>query len=206
MKIKPLYIYSSIIILAIVFLIVSSRESGSSNSMNNPHGNMMGDEANKGMPNDDVHKGLSGSGNPSGGNVSDNIKHMMAKMEEQYKANPDDTLKAREYADFLTSAHQSDKAIPIYEKLLDKAPKRTDIRFALAYIYFTRQDFGKSEQVINQVLAYDKNNLHAKFNKGLILVTRGEKEKGKALWQEVVNASPNSSIASKTKEALKELK
>lgn len=203
MKIKPIYIYSTIIIIAIVFLIVSSKGNGSSSSMN---GNMPNDEVHKGMPNDDVHKGLNGgAGNPSGSNVSDNVKHMMAKMEETYKANPNDTLKAREYADFLTSAHQSDKAIPIYEKILVKDSKRTDIRFALAYIYFTKQDFNKSEELVNKVLDYDKNNLHAKFNKGLILITKGEKEKGKAIWQDLVKSSPNSEIAGKTKEALKEL-
>lgn len=204
MKIKPLYIYGTIIIIAIVFLIISSnRGSGSSNSM---QGNMPNDDIHKGMPNDDVHKGLNGgTGNPSGSNVSDNVKHMMAKMEDSYKANPNDTLKAREYADFLTSAHQSDKAIPIYQKILDKDTKRTDIRFALAYIYFTKQEFDKSEEIVNKVLDYDKNNLHAKFNKGLILITKGEKEKGKSIWQDLVKSSPNSEIAAKTREALKEL-
>ena len=197
MKLKPLYIYAAIIIAAVVFLVISS--GNDKNEMADSHA-VQGN-----MPDDDIHKGLSDSKDPSKGNVADNIKHMMEEMNKMYEANPDDTLKAREYADFLASAHHPEKAISVYEKILQKNPKRTDINFTVAYLYFTKQDYNKSELYIDKILNYDRNNVHAKFNKGLILVSKGDKEKGRSIWKEIVDKYPDSEITQKTQEALKNL-
>ncbi len=196
MKIKPLYIYLGIILLAVVLLIVFSSESEKAPEMSS-----------KEMPEDDIHKKLgSGMGDPSGANVSSEVKMKMEQLRKAAENNPDDTLALREYADFLSQAHKQNDAIELYNKILRKDNKRTDIRFNVALIYFHKQDYAAAEKMIKEVFTYDKKNVQAKYNLGAIAATRGDKEQAKKYWNEVITESPKSPLASMAAEALKALK
>jgi tetratricopeptide (TPR) repeat protein len=159
------------------------------------------------MPQDEIHKGLShpGMGGPSGTNVSEEVKKKMEILRTEYKINKNDTLKAREYADFLAAAHKPNDAIPVYENILKKNYKRTDIRFSLALVYYNKQDFNKAEELISDVLKYDKNNGQAKYNLGAIAANRGEKDKAKKIWEELIKEQPNTELSSMSQESLKRL-
>ena len=97
------------------------------------------------MPMDEVHKKLNNgmTQNPSGSNVSEEVKHKLDVMKKAVDANPSDTLKMREYADFLAAAHKPDDALLYYQKIIDKDKKRKDIYFSMTLIYYTKGDLGK---------------------------------------------------------------
>jgi len=194
MKIKPLYIYLAVLAAAIIFLVVfTSDKKEETNPMT----------AN-GMPQDDIHKGLDPH-NPSGANVSGEVKARMEELKKEYESSPQDTLKMKNYADFLAMAHKPDQAVPLYEKILQKDPKRTDVRFSLALIHYNKSDFRKAEDVINKVFDYDKKNVQAKYNLGAIAATKGDKEKAKQFWQELVKESPDSETGKMAQESLNAL-
>lgn len=195
MKIKPLYIYLSVLAAAIIFLVIFTSDNNKEEA--NP---MTG----KGMPQDEIHKGLDPH-NPSGSNVSSEVKMRMDELRKEYESNPQDTLKMKNYADFLAMAHKPDQAVPLYEKILQKDPKRTDVRFSLALIHYNRSDFPKAEEIINKVLDYDKKNAQAKYNLGAIAATKGDKEKAKQLWTDLIKESPNTETAKMADESLKAL-
>lgn len=196
MKIKPLYIYLSVLIAAIIFLIVFTSD------VNDDEKNPM--TGNSGMPQDEIHKGLDPN-NPSGANVSAEVKKRMDQLKKEYESNPQDTLKMKNYADFLAMAHKPNDAVPLYEKILQKDPKRTDVRFSLALIHYNKSDFQKAEEIINKVFEYDKKNLQAKYNLGAIAATKGDKEKAKQYWEELIKESPNSETAKMAQESLSAL-
>ncbi|MGE5352940.1 MAG: tetratricopeptide repeat protein [Acidobacteriota bacterium] len=189
MKIKPLYIYIGVIVAAVVFLIVFS-------TVNNKS------EKSTQMPQDEVHQGLQGGKGPSSADLSEDIKQKMATLKSNYEKNPEDTLRAREYAEFMAAAHKPEVAIPIYENILKKGPKRTDIRFSLGLVYYNRGDYNKAEELVNSVLAYDKNNVQAKYNLGAIASSRGDFAKAKSIWQDIVKNYPNTEFSAMAQEAI----
>ncbi len=196
MKFKPVYIYLGIIVIAVVLLIIFSTGTDKTTDISNQE-----------MPQDDIHRGMgSGMDNPSGANVSSEIKMRMDQLKKAVDKNPDDTLALREYADFLSQAHKQNDAIDLYNKILKKDNKRTDIRFNIALIYYHKQDYDTAEKLIKEVFTYDKNNLQAKYNLGAIAATKGDNEVAKKYWNEVIKQSPNSQLASMAQESLKTLK
>lgn len=189
MKIKPLYIYIGVIAAAVLFLIIFSTSNKKS-------------EKSPQMPQDEIHQGLQEGKGPSAADLSQDIKEKMAALKSNYEKNPDDTLRAREYAEFLAAAHKPEVAIPIYENILKKGPRRTDIRFSLGLVYYNRGDYNKAEELVHSVLAYDKNNVQAKYNLGAIASSRGDAAKARSIWQEIVKNYPNTEYSTMAQEAI----
>ncbi len=201
MKIKPIYIYGPVIIIAVLFLIFSTRQNNSNSAESSPN------TENQQMPNDDIHKNLDNpmTETPTKDNVSANVTHQMEMLKKEVEKSPNDTTKLKEYADFLSAAHQPEKAIPYYEQILNKDPKRTDILFSLTFIYYNQKDLGKAEEMTNKILSYDKNNEQALYNLGAIEATKGNKEKARQIWTDLINQDPNSQTSQMAENALKSL-
>jgi tetratricopeptide (TPR) repeat protein len=197
MKFRPLYAYLSLILILIVLLVVFTRKNSSQSTA---------DIANQEMPNDDIHKGLKNGESPNKSNVSADIIRKMEELKKEAEDNPNDTLKVKEYADFLTEAHKPDEAIKYYQKILKVDPKRTDILFSLSFIYYNKKDYDKSEELTNQILSYDKDNALALYNLGAISATKGDKEKAKDVWDKVIKKYPNTDVAKAAEQSLSSLK
>jgi len=198
MKIKPLYIYTGVVVLAIVFLVffTSRNDSGVPENINPNQ-----------MPDDDVHKGLKDQvqAPPGKGNVSSEIKHRLEMLKKAVEENPKDTLKMKEYADFLASAHHPDEAIKYYYNILNINPRRSDILFSLAYIYYNKKNYEKAEEVISKILLYEPDNTQAIYNLGAIAASRGDIQKAKAQWEKLVKNYPGSDEAKLAEGSLKKL-
>ncbi len=197
MKFKPLYAYLSLVVILVVFLVVFTQKNNNQSTT---------DIANQEIPNDDIHKGLKNGEAPNKSNVSADIIRKMEELKKAAEENPNDTLKLKEYADFLTEAHKPDEAIPYYQKILKVNPKRTDILFSLSFIYYNKQDYNKSEELTNKILSYDKNNPLALYNLGAISATKGDNEKAKDIWNKLIEKYPNAEAARAAKQSLENLK
>ena len=197
MKFKPLYAYLSLIVILIVLLVVFTQKNKSNETA--------GDITNKEMPNDDMHKGLQNGEAPNKSNVSADIIRKMEELKKEAEENPNDTLKLKEYADFLAEAHKPDEAIKYYQKILSVDPKRTDVLFSLSFIFYNKRDYDKSEEYTNKILSYDKNNPLALYNLGAISATRGDKNKAKEIWNGIITKYPNSEAAKTAEESLSNL-
>jgi tetratricopeptide (TPR) repeat protein len=159
------------------------------------------------MPDDDVHKQLKSPGGNSPGkeNVSEEYRKKLAELKEAVDSNPSDTLAMRNYADFLSASHKMNEAIPYYEKILEVNPKRADIYFSLALIYYNKQDLVKCEDLNNSVLSFDPKNQMALYNLGAIAATQGKKDKAKEFWNKVVSINAESETGKLAKESLGKL-
>lgn len=199
MKIKSLHIYLGIGVFAVVFLVVvvlmQSPKKQPPDAV----------AAQKTMPMDDVHKQGS-TASPSKGNVSPEFIKEMNALKADADKNPKDTAKIREYAELAAQAHKPDEAILYFEKILKVNPRRTDIRMAIAAMYYSMQDFTKCEITLNSVLGYDKNNSPALFNLGIIAATKGDNEKAKNIWTDLIKKNADPEITKAAKEALNSLK
>ena len=200
MKIKPLYVYGIAILLVIVVIVITSTDSTEVKNeiVNDPQAT---------MPQDDVHKGLSnnqGAG-PSKSDVKPEFWENLDKMGQEVEANPKDTLQVRKYAELLSMAHQTDKALEQYEKILKQDPNRVDILLSEGLLYFNEGKYSEAEKVTSRVLEINKNHLEAKFNLGVIAVSQGDTEKARKIWTQLVEDNPGSEAAEYAKEALTKL-
>ncbi|GIK60174.1 MAG: tetratricopeptide repeat protein [Ignavibacteriota bacterium] len=200
MKFKPIYLYSVVVLIAIIILIIVAIQENSNSTditINNEQN----------IPDDDVHKQLKNQMNSSPGkeNVNEEYKKRLAELEQAVKKNPNDTTALKNYADYLSASHKMDEAISYYNKILDINPKRTDVYFSLALIYYNQQDFVKCEEVNKKVLAFDPKNQMALFNIGAVAATQGNKEKAKEIWNKVISINPESETAKLAEEYLGKL-
>ena len=199
MKIKPFYFYAGLVVIVIIFLIISTQ--------NNDNKNLVSNQQDQEMPQDDIHKGMNPPGQqaPSKSNVSGDIMRHMEFLKKQVEESPNDTAKIKEYADFLYMAHQTDRALPLYQKLARLSPKNSDVHFSLAYIYYNNHDLDKAEKETDIILSYDKNNPQALYNKGAIIAVKGDKERAQKIWNDIVNKYPGTEAAQLAKSALQKL-
>ena len=200
MKFKPIYLYGVVALIAIaILIIVAIQENSNSTDI------ILSDE--QVMPDDDVHKQLKNQMNNSPGkeNVSEEYRKRLTELKEAVDKNPSDTLAMRNYADFLSASHKLNEAIPYYEKIIEINPKRADIYFSLALIYYNKQDFVKCEELNNKVLSFDQKNQMALYNLGAIAATQGKMDKAKEYWNKVISINAQSETGKLAKESLSKL-
>jgi tetratricopeptide (TPR) repeat protein len=199
MKIKPLYLYSGLFIIVVLFLIVVSNQSGSDDVVEK----LLSNERN--IPDDDVHKPLRSGEQPSKENVSEEFKNRIDKLKIAIEENPNDTTSLREYADIMTAAHMREEAIGYYERILQIDQNRVDILFSLSFIYYTRGDMKNAEEFINKVLVLDPDNANALYNLGAISARNGETEKARQVWTKLAKKYLDKDIGIRAKNSIEKL-
>jgi tetratricopeptide (TPR) repeat protein len=159
------------------------------------------------MPMDDVHKKLNNgiTQNPSSSNVSEEVKHKIDVMKKYVDANPSDTLKMREYADFLTAAHKPDEALLYYQKIIDNDNKREDIYFSMTFIYYTKGNLVKAEEISLKMLQLFPDNPMVNYNIGAIEATKGNKDKAREIWTKLIKDHPGDQTSELAKNSLSKL-
>jgi tetratricopeptide (TPR) repeat protein len=199
MKKKPVYFYLGLVLIAIVYLSVSTQ--------NNNVKSDLTDQANKENHSDKIHQGMNPPGQqaPSKSNVSGDILRHMEFLKKAVEESPNDTAKLKEYADFLYMAHQNDKALLLYERLVKLKPGDIDARFTLTSIYYENRQLDKAEKETDIILSYDKNNPQALYNKGAIVAGKGEKVKAQKIWNDIISRFPESEAAQLARSALQKL-
>jgi len=200
MKFKLIYLYGIVAVAVVVILFVFTQSNGGDEKTNV-------DITNKEMPSDEIHKKLNGglTQDPSGSNVSEEVKHKIDVMKKYVEANPSDTLKIREYADFLAAAHKPDEALLYYQKIIDKDKKRKDIYFSMTFIYYTKGNLVKAEEISYQMLKLFPGDPMVNYNIGAIEATKGNKDKAREIWTKLIKDNPNDQTSELAKNSLNKL-
>ena len=200
LKLSPVIIYPAIMVVAAVIIIVFSSDLTSEKK-----NEQVGPITTETLPNDDIHKNMGKETPPSKDNVITGVKKRMEDLKVEVEKNPNDTAKVRQYADFLAEGHGQAEAIKYYEMILKKDPKRVDILQSLGYIFYIQQDLNKAEAYIAKAYSLDKTNFQAFFNLGAIAATKGDNEKAKKIWKEIIAKHPNEEVAKLAQEGLRQL-
>lgn len=194
MKFKPIYLYGIVAAAVVIILLIVSQTGTAEKSSS--------DITNKEMPKDDVHKNL--MGDPSGANVSQEMKKKIDELKKSVEANPKDTLKMREYADFL-AAHKPDEALLYYQKILDIDKNRKDIYFGITFVYYNQGNLAKAEEVTRKMSAMFPDDPMVKYNIGAIEATKGNKDKAREIWTKLIQDYPDDKTAELAKNSLNKL-
>ncbi len=198
MKNKIVYGYIAVFIIAIIAIVYVSSEDS---SVAEP-----AQITNQQMPNDEVHTQLNNNEAASGSNVTAEFRNRLSALEEAVNKNPNDTKKIKEYADLLSASHNSKKAIELYNLIMEKEPKRTDVLMSLAFTSFNDNNLEEAEKYINRILKIEPANLEALYNVGVVEIRKGNREKAKTQWESIVSKYPNSELSKMAKASLEKLK
>ena len=197
MKLKPLYIYLSIIVVAILTIILISGRNEKEETVVNTETSQ--------IPDDDIHQSFESNGQPSSTNVTSEFKNKMNELDSYIAENPSDTVKLREYAELLAAAHNEDKAVDLYNKILRIDKDRIDVLAQLAIIHFNKSDFNKANEYLNSILIIDPQNLQAKYNLGVVEARIGDIGDAKKQWEDLLTNHPNTKMSDMAKESLEKL-
>lgn len=196
-KFKIIYLYGIIFIAVILVLIITS-QSGSNISTNKS--NIRSEE----IPQDSIHQNL-GIETPNSSNVNKDVIIKLKEMKIQADALPIDTMKNREYADFLIAAHKPAEAVNYYNKILKIDNKRKDILLSLTQAYYIKNDLDSAENITKKILKIFPGDQQATYNLGAIEATKGNKDKAREIWNRLIIDHPNTETAELAKDALNKL-
>ena len=199
MKFKMIYLYASLILIITVILLITTTSDQTASTSGTE------DIKNKEMPSDEVHKGLNDQSAPRKENVTSTVFERLEEMKKEVEQNPNDTLKLRELADFLTAAHKPDEAIPYYEKILKIDSNKKDVLFNLSFIYNNKRNFMQAEKYTSKILKLDPKDSQALYNLGAINASRGDKKKAREIWETLMRDFPNSETANLARTGLSKL-
>ncbi|GAB6283714.1 MAG: hypothetical protein STSR0008_25070 [Ignavibacterium sp.] len=198
LKFKPSVVYPVLLVLLICVVVIFSQ----TNVFKQDKEQINTEQ----MPDDEVHKGLKDKNAPhSMMNISPEFKHQMEQLKKNIDDNPNDTLKIREYANLLAASHQPDEALKYYDMILSKAPKRIDILFEKSKIYYAENKLNEAENITNSILKLEPENPLAQYNIGAIAATKGDKEKARKIWNEVIKKYPKEEVSELAKKSLEKL-
>jgi tetratricopeptide (TPR) repeat protein len=214
MKIKTVYIYVAIFIAAIVVLIAvdfggndtsANVKNGMPNDAIHQGAHMPNDAIHQGarMPNDAIHKGLSSDDEvPNKSNVKPEYYRTLDSLKTTYENNPNDTTTAFKYIEYLVAGHGADKAVKVFEDLLQRFPNSVSVMMRATYVYYQLGEVEKAKALLEKVHRIQPENMTAYYNLGLIAFVRGDSVKAKRIWTEIIKKKPNSEEAQFSKEAL----
>lgn len=195
MKLKPIYVYLTLLFVALATIIViSSKEDDNIVERNN---NM--------IHNEDHESAIVNSQTPSSANVSASYVEKMNEFTERLSEDPKDTLVFREYADFLAAGHKEEEAIINYKKILDVDNKRIDILKKTSLIYFNLGKFREAKGYIVNILSLDARNTEAIYNLGVVEARIGDLDAAKKQWEDLIANHPNTKMSDMAKESLERL-
>ncbi len=195
MKIKTPYIYLLALIILIAGLITLSRIQKQTKNE---------EKTLNQMPDDDIHKNLKNHLGMM--ELNEETKKVIEEYENALKTNPNDTLKMREYAEFLAMSHKIDQAQELYEKIYKIDNKRKDVLLALTTIYFNKGELDKATDFSNKILMLDKNDLYAIYNLGVIEATKENFDIAQKHWENILKESPDSEIGILAKKSIEKIK
>lgn len=194
MKIKAIYIYLTLIIVALVTLISISSSSTEVKET-------------KTIPDDEVHNSLNSAAmeKPSSNNVNSAFLEKMKQMQKEISDNPSDTVKIKEYADLLLAAHKEKEAVQYYEKILSIDSNRIDILKSLSIIEFENGKYKAAKEKISKLLLLEPNNPETIYNMGVIEVKIGDIEAAKKQWSDLITNHPNTKMSEIAKQSIQKL-
>ena len=84
-----------------------------------------------------------------------------------------------------------DKAIPLYKKALEIAPRQTEVYVNLGYIYNNRREYKKAEETLKKAISATPRSINAHYNLAITYINTGRYEEALYEIEETLNLNPN---------------
>ncbi|MCH7773647.1 MAG: tetratricopeptide repeat protein [Bacteroidetes bacterium] len=108
-------------------------------------------------------------------------------LEAKLNANPDDTETLLELAHLKNDSGFYDKAIPLYQRYLEKFPEDADARIDMGVCMYNLGDFDNAIKEMKKALEYEPNHQIGHLNLGVVNLTAGNIDVAKEWFQKAVD-------------------
>jgi tetratricopeptide (TPR) repeat protein len=115
------------------------------------------------------------------------IEERRASLEKLITQDPQNADYRTQLGNLYYDAGQYNKAIDYYQQSLSIHPQDPNIETDLATCFHYLGQNDRALEILDKVLKYSPDFVHAKFNKGIVLV-EGKKD----VWEELLRSDPNS--------------
>ncbi len=127
-----------------------------------------------------------------------NINNLEAKL----NANPDDTKTLLELAHLKNDSGFYDKAIPLYQRYLEKFPENSDARIDMGVCMYNLGDYDNAIREMKKALEYEPKHQIGHLNLGVVNLTAGNIDVAKGWFQKAVDLGPDTDVGKRAKELL----
>jgi TolA-binding protein len=127
-----------------------------------------------------------------------NINNLEAKL----NANPDDTKTLLELAHLNNDSGFYDKAIPLYQRYLEKFPENADARIDMGVCMYNLGDFDNAIIEMKKALEYEPKHQIGHLNLGVVNLTLGNSDIAKDWFLKAVDLGPDTDVGKRAKELL----
>lgn len=123
-------------------------------------------------------------------------------LEAKLNANPDDVEALLELANLNFDSGFYDKAIPLYQRYLDKIPEDADARIDMGVSMYNLSDFDGAIREMKKALEYEPKHQIGHLNLGVVNLTAGNIDVAKEWFRKALELGPNTSAGKRAKELL----
>lgn len=123
-------------------------------------------------------------------------------LEARLDANPDDTQTLLELANLNNDSGFYDKAIPLYQRYLEKFPEDADARIDMGVCMYNLGDFDNAIKEMKNALEYEPDHQIGHLNLGVVNLTTGNFDVAKDWFQKAVDLEPDTDVGKRAKELL----
>lgn len=124
------------------------------------------------------------------------------ELEAKLNANPDDTATLLELAHLQNDSGFYEKAIPLYQRYLNKIPSNADVRIDMGVCYYNLGNYETAIKEMKNALEYKPDHQIGHLNLGIVNLTAGNIEEAKKWLQKAIDLGPDNDIGKKAKELL----
>jgi len=123
-------------------------------------------------------------------------------LEAKLNANPDDAETLLELANLKFDSGFYDKAIPLYQRYLEKFPKDADARIDMGVSMYNLSDFDGAIREMKKALEYEPKHQIGHLNLGVINLTAGNIDIAQEWFRKAIELGPNTDAGKRAKELL----
>jgi len=111
-------------------------------------------------------------------------------LQQSVEANPDDPMASALLANFYTQTRQLDHAVSVFAGYDSKYSKSEPVRLIYADLLYQKRDYGKSSEVISELLKKDPANADIQALNAQLLVTTGKTDDALDALKKAVKQNP----------------
>lgn len=132
-------------------------------------------------------------------------KNTIAMLKERLDKDINDIEAAISLGNLYYDKGEAGQAVLYYRRALDIDPALPGVWTDLGAMYWRNENIGLAERAFREAIAQDAGFGHAYVNLGLLLqLAKGDVMEARAVWQQLLTASPDHAVAGRARELLQE--
>lgn len=143
---------------------------------------------------------------PSKENVTQSFTDHVELLKKKLEENPNDVQTIKMLAQWLMDSHKTEEAITYFERGIRLQPKNDSLLLDLSVCYYQLQQFDKAMTTTEKILQFYPRHPRAMLNKGAIFAARGKEKEAAAIWEQLIQRSPETEEAGQARKFLAQLR